>query len=243
MAAGGAHRRRRHRGGARAALRRPIKITGAGRTDSGVHASGQVVSFSAGTRVSGSSVSRRRSTSLLPADCSVREAAEVEAAFSARFSARTRTYVYAILNRPQRDALLARYACHVARPLDVEAMRTAGNRLIGEHDFRAFSAAGPEDDPTATVRTVERLDHRAPRRAGSGRNRRQRVLASHGPHRRRDAARVRIGTAASRAAFGDARGGRPAVWRPDRSGPRPLFGRGPLRGRLRLVCRAVSLRR
>jgi tRNA pseudouridine38-40 synthase len=134
----------------------PIKITGAGRTDRGVHASGQVVSFSAERAFP---VGRLALTlnSLLPADCSVREAAEVEAAFSARFSARTRTYVYAILNRPQRDALLARYACHVARPLDVAAMRTAGNRLIGEHDFRAFSAASPEDDPTATVRTVERL--------------------------------------------------------------------------------------
>jgi tRNA pseudouridine38-40 synthase len=134
----------------------PVKITGAGRTDSGVHASGQVVSFSAERSFPVGRLALALN-SLLPADCSVREAAEVDAGFSARFSARARTYVYAILNRPQRDALLGRYAHHVARPLDLEAMRSAAGHLIGEHDFRAFSAAGPEGDPDATVRTVERL--------------------------------------------------------------------------------------
>jgi tRNA pseudouridine38-40 synthase len=90
----------------------------------------------------------------LPPDCSVRDAAEVEGDFSARFSALERTYVYAVLNRRQRSALLRRYTYHVARPLDLAAMRTAGAGLVGEHDFRPLvaGAAGP------AVRSIGRLE-------------------------------------------------------------------------------------
>ena len=132
-----------------------IKVTGAGRTDGGVHASGQVVSFSTDRSFPLERLALALNA-LLPPDCSVREVAEVGSDFSARFSARQRTYVYAILNRPQRSALLARYAYHVTRPLDVSAMRTAAAPLVGEHDFRsfcAFAAAG-----TPTVRTITRLE-------------------------------------------------------------------------------------
>jgi tRNA pseudouridine38-40 synthase len=75
----------------------------------------------------------------------VRDASEVESGFSARFSARERTYVYAVLNRRERSALLGRYAYHVVRPLDLDAMRAAGACLVGEHDFQALVAgcAGP----------------------------------------------------------------------------------------------------
>jgi tRNA pseudouridine38-40 synthase len=136
-----------------------VKITGAGRTDSGVHATGQVVSLITACAMP---VERMELAlnSLLPADCSVREIRIVEDGFSARFSAIERTYVYAILNRTQRSALLERYAWHVARPLDLEAMQAAAQQVLGEHDFRSFctpSAAGSADDPASTVRNVTRL--------------------------------------------------------------------------------------
>jgi tRNA pseudouridine38-40 synthase len=130
-----------------------VKLTSAGRTDSGVHASGQVVGFS-----TEHSFPLERLcvalNALLPRDCAVRQAAAVGSDFSARFSARERTYVYAVLNRPQRSALLARYASHVARPLDLAAMRAAGVHLVGENDFRAF---GTSETAGSTVRTITRL--------------------------------------------------------------------------------------
>lgn len=128
-------------------------MTGAGRTDSGVHACGQVVSLA-----TNSSFPFERLLvalrGLLPADVTVREASTVEESFSARFSARERTYVYALLNRPEPNALLTRYAYHVAGRLDLEAMRAASEALIGEHDFRSFGAAGSQ---RCTVRDVRRI--------------------------------------------------------------------------------------
>jgi tRNA pseudouridine38-40 synthase len=130
-----------------------IKLTGAGRTDSGVHSSGQVISFATDRPFELERLPLALNA-LLPPDCSVREAAEVEPGFSARFSARERTYVYAILNRRQRSALLARYAYHVPRRLDLAAMRSAAGHILGQHDFRSFCAADPGEP---TVRTVNRL--------------------------------------------------------------------------------------
>ena len=117
-----------------------------------MHASGQVVSFSASRPFEPERLAVALNA-LLPRDCSVRDATEVESDFSARFSALERTYVYAILNRRDRSALLARYAYHVARPLDLAAMRAAGACLVGEHDFRPLiaGAAGP------AVRRIVRL--------------------------------------------------------------------------------------
>jgi tRNA pseudouridine38-40 synthase len=131
-----------------------VKVAAAGRTDTGVHASGQVVSL----RTSRSFPFERLALALnaaLPQDIAVREAAVVADSFSARFSARERRYVYAILNRPQRSALFAQRAYHVYRPLDVEAMRTAAAPLLGTHDFRSFCATLPESG--VTVRTVTEL--------------------------------------------------------------------------------------
>ncbi len=135
-------------------LREPVSITGAGRTDTGVHASGQVVSFHT-TRPFPFERLAIALNANLPADLSVREAHVVPEQFSARFSARERTYVYAILNRPDRSALLAHRAFHVYRELDVDAMRDACAALIGEHDFRSFCGSLPDNGNT--VRTVTAL--------------------------------------------------------------------------------------
>ncbi len=131
----------------------PVKVTGAGRTDSGVHASGQVVSLTTAARFPFEHLVPALQ-GVLPADLSVREAGVVDDGFSARFSACRRTYVYAILNRRARSALLARYSWHVPKPLDVPAMRAAAACLVGEHDFRSFAAAGAGE---RTLRTVCRL--------------------------------------------------------------------------------------
>lgn len=133
-------------------LREPVKITGAGRTDSGVHATGQVVSFATACNFPVERLAVALNA-LLPRDCSVRDATAVDEDFSARFSARERVYVYAVLNDPARHALTARFAWHVPRPIDVEVMAAAGACLLGEHDFRAFSV--PAAEPA--VRNVRRL--------------------------------------------------------------------------------------
>ncbi len=90
---------------------------------------------------------------LLPRDCGVRDAAEIDADFSARFSAVERTYVYAVHNRGERSPLLARYSHHLPRGLDLAAMRTAAACLVGEHDFRALLAGATRP----AVRTISHV--------------------------------------------------------------------------------------
>jgi tRNA pseudouridine38-40 synthase len=135
-------------------LNEPVKITGAGRTDTGVHATGQVVSFSTDRRFPFERLAIALNSSL-PSDLTVRDVAIVDENFSARFSARERAYVYTILNRAQPSALLRRYAYHVWQPLDVEAMRRAAIHLVGKRDYRSFCATLPENG--ITVRTVRLL--------------------------------------------------------------------------------------
>lgn len=82
----------------------------------------------------------------------MREAAEAGDGFSARFSARARTYEYVILNRPLRSPLRARYAWHVHRPLDRDRLARAAADLVGTHDFVSFCGTAPEHG--GTVRTI-----------------------------------------------------------------------------------------
>lgn len=138
----------------------PIKVTGAGRTDSGVHATGQVVSLATPAPFAFERLTFALNA-ILPDDCSVREARIVDAGFSARFAARARTYIYAILNRPQPSALLRRYAWHVPQPLNLSALRAAAEQVVGEHDFRGFCGSlpvGPTGEAGSTVRTLSRFE-------------------------------------------------------------------------------------
>lgn len=132
----------------------PVKTACAGRTDTGVHATGQVVSLSTAAAFPFERLTLALN-SALPPDVSVRDSAVVDANFSARFSARERTYVYAILNRSTPSALLAKRAYHVWRGLDLERMRAAAQLLVGEHDFRSFCGVLPEGG--LTVRTVHEI--------------------------------------------------------------------------------------
>ncbi len=118
-----------------------VEVVCAGRTDTGVHATGQVVHFD-----TSSERSRRGwllgANSSLPDDISVTWVQPVDDSFHARFSATARSYRYRILNRLQRSALYRDRAWWVYQPLDADAMREASQHLLGRHDFSAFRAAG-----------------------------------------------------------------------------------------------------
>jgi len=116
-----------------------LALAGAGRTDAGVHARGQVASFSCETRLPARSLAPILNPRL-PSDVRVVDAAETGPDFHARRSARARHYVYRLLSAE--DLLWSRYAWFPRRPLDLDAMERAVRGLEGEADFAAFQAAG-----------------------------------------------------------------------------------------------------
>jgi len=121
-----------------------VTIYGSGRTDAGVHAAGQVVSFRTDGSIPVDKLCIAMNT-LLPASIAALEAEEVEPEFHARYSAKSRLYRYAILNRETRSALQGRFCWHVMRALDVEAMADAARCLVGVHDFSSFACADRDD--------------------------------------------------------------------------------------------------
>jgi len=122
-------------------------VVGAGRTDAGVHAYGQVAHFTTASRIHAGRFAHALNAHL-PADVRVVRVAEAPAGFHARFDARSRSYRYEILNRPEPSALLRHRAYHVPEPLDVQAMRRALAPLIGRHDFAAYRASGSQTRTT-----------------------------------------------------------------------------------------------
>ena len=127
-----------------------IRVTGAGRTDSGVHASGLGVHFDTAWNKS-PQVLQRALNAVLPTDIAIRHLAQVPADFSARYSAKSRVYRYTILNQATRAPLAERYALRVAEPLDADTMRAAARSLIGKRDFGAFGT------PPRGVNTVREM--------------------------------------------------------------------------------------
>jgi len=119
---------------------RPVRVTCAGRTDTGVHALAQVVHFDADMQRPERAWTLGANSNL-PADVGVRWARETGDDFHARFSARSRTYRYVIHNARLRSPLLADRAWWYHRSLDADAMQVAVRHLLGEHDFSAFRAA------------------------------------------------------------------------------------------------------
>jgi tRNA pseudouridine38-40 synthase len=131
-----------------------VRVLGAGRTDAGVHSSGQVIAFNVSWRHTDEEL-HRALNAVLPADIAVRHLATTYATFHPRFDAKWRQYRYTVLNRPLRSPLWARKAYHVAEPLNVEAMAAASQALVGSHDFAAFGKP-PQGD--STVREVARAE-------------------------------------------------------------------------------------
>jgi len=115
-----------------------IAITGAGRTDAGVHASGQVASARLETRLDAPTVARALNAKL-PRDVWVRNIEEVPLSFNARFDARSRTYRYIVTKRP--TPLWRRHFHYYGGELDIRAMRRAARELVGEHDFSSFCSS------------------------------------------------------------------------------------------------------
>lgn len=135
----------------------PIVVDAAGRTDSGVHAIGQVVSFSTEAQRDPEEW-QRALNALLPLDIAVRAVCMVGDEFHARKSALARRYRYRLFCDSVRRPLRERYAWRLTRQLDVAAMRQAAETLLGEHDFGAFGSS-PRDDRATGYRghTVRRM--------------------------------------------------------------------------------------
>jgi tRNA pseudouridine38-40 synthase len=132
----------------------PVRTVCAGRTDAGVHGLGQVAHFDTSAQRSERSWVFG-SNANLPDDVVVLWARPVPDDFHARFSARRRSYRYAVLNRPVRPASLRGRVTWECRPLDAERMERAARSLEGEHDFSGYRAAGCQ--ARSPVRTVHRL--------------------------------------------------------------------------------------
>ena len=131
---------------------RPIRVIGAGRTDTGVHALGQVIGFTIDwPRRHGPAALLRALNANLPLDIAVIELAEASTGFHPRFDARRRTYEYHVCMTPVRRPLLRQRAWQMAQALDMTRMNAAAALLIGEHDFATFGRPTVGD---STVRAV-----------------------------------------------------------------------------------------
>jgi tRNA pseudouridine38-40 synthase len=127
-----------------------VRVDGAGRTDAGVHATGQVIAFTYRGRLSAAELMESL-TGLLPGDVAVHGLRRVSAGFDPRRAARYREYRYTVWNGP-RSPLRERTALWVRTPLDVVAMTQAASALEGRHDYRAFGTT--EGQPVRTVHTI-----------------------------------------------------------------------------------------
>ncbi len=132
-----------------------IPVIGAGRTDAGVHALGQVASFRS-DRTMAPHEWVKALNAVLPADISIRYAEHASDDFQARYSARSKVYRYRILNRRERSAFERSRAWHVRKRLEVDAMRTGAGLLIGRHDFSSFQ--GSQTDSKDPMCDLRRLD-------------------------------------------------------------------------------------
>lgn len=132
-----------------------VTVHGAGRTDAGVHALGQVCSFVLTAAIE-PSILTRALNAVLPPDVRVTDAEVVPDTFHARFSATGKVYDYRIVHTRIVSPFARRYVWHVVARLDVPAMKAAAAVLVGEHDFAAFQGSGAR--LASTVRTIRRID-------------------------------------------------------------------------------------
>ena len=135
--------------------REPVRLFGSGRTDSGVHAFGQVAHFKTRSRMDIRTI-QKALNSLLPPDIVIRKVEEVDEDFHARKHSKSKVYEYRILNRNLRSTFHREYVWYIPQKLNVTEMKKASHSLIGEHDFSAFRTVG---SPTrTTVRRVIRAE-------------------------------------------------------------------------------------
>jgi tRNA pseudouridine38-40 synthase len=132
----------------------PVTVICAGRTDTGVHATGQVIHFDTSAVRTPRAWVLGANTKLAPA-IALQWAGEVGVGFHARHAARRRVYRYVILNRSERTALWRTRTAWIHRPLDADAMHEAAQELVGEHDFSAFRSV--QCQSKTTVRRIEHI--------------------------------------------------------------------------------------
>jgi tRNA pseudouridine38-40 synthase len=133
----------------------PVRVAGAGRTDAGVHAEGQVAAVAFETRLDAETLLRALNAHL-PRDLAVVACAPAPDGFDPRREATGKLYRYAVWNAPVASPLRRRRFHHVPGPLDVAAMKDGAAHLVGRHDFASFQAAGSAI--TETVRTLHRVE-------------------------------------------------------------------------------------
>lgn len=134
-----------------------IRVKAAGRTDAGVHATGQVITFDTRWKHSLPDLHRALNATL-PADIVISNLQITDSTFHPRFDAISRTYRYQIVNQAWPTVLHRHYAWHVKQPLDMGAMQTAAQLLVGMHDFASF---GKPPQGNNTVRTISGINWRA----------------------------------------------------------------------------------
>ncbi|MDP2921409.1 MAG: tRNA pseudouridine(38-40) synthase TruA [Candidatus Omnitrophota bacterium] len=132
-----------------------ISLTGASRTDSGVHARAQAANFRIDSRLSLDKV-KNGLNNYLPRRISVVSAEEVPVKFHSRFNSKGKLYKYTILNRQTRSPLLERYSAFVPYNLSLPDMKKAARYLVGKKDFKSFQAMGKKEK--SSVRTIKRID-------------------------------------------------------------------------------------
>jgi tRNA pseudouridine38-40 synthase len=133
-----------------------VVITGAGRTDAGVHAAGQVASFRMQSGIDTADLQRALNATL-PDDIRILDVEEVSPEFNARFDAQRKTYHYLLWSGGILPPSLRHHAWHVPQPLDLDMMNTAADVLLGTHDFAAFQAAGGSVQTTVRELVVSRM--------------------------------------------------------------------------------------
>jgi tRNA pseudouridine38-40 synthase len=155
-----------------------VTVAGAGRTDAGVHALGQVASFKLANTISEPDLLRALNAKL-PEDVRVLSVDVAAPGFNARFSARSKMYRYRISNTRVMSPFQRRFAWHISRRLDLNAMGEAARELLGEHDFACFQAKTPPPtrkgrseataDTRTSIRTITRSAWTEEPLAGGGR--------------------------------------------------------------------------
>ena len=134
----------------------PVEVHGSGRTDGGVHAAGQVISFRCKVSMSPQEI-RGYMNRYLPEDIALLSVEEAAPRFHARLNAVRKTYVYTIWNSEIPNVFGRRFMTRIEEPLDVERMREAAGYLCGEHDFLAFSSLNPRRFKKSTVRRLDEI--------------------------------------------------------------------------------------
>lgn len=138
-------------------FKKKIRINGSGRTDSGVHAAGQVANFKVNSKMPCAEMVRAMNGNLAE-DITILSALDVSPDFHAQFSAKRKTYRYSIFNRPTRPALNAGYLLWVQNSINLNRIKKEARDLVGKHDFKSLTATDPAKNDQypdkSTVRTI-----------------------------------------------------------------------------------------